>query len=611
MAHSLRPAIGSARWVGVVLASLLVFATVRAQPAGAPPDEGASADPRAGEGTEVDTGDPRASEGTEVDPDGNANDSGSASDSDGNPDRDADAGNQGPSNPGLEPTDSDLDLDSHSDPNADPGLDPTNSEDADADLDLDDTDPGDSDSEHASNGPRVRYFLERVVVRGNDRTRASTILDYVPLERGQVLDPEDETLQSIEWRLRGTGWFSHVELSIEPGARHGWVLLVVRVRERNTIVVSSLTLGVSEGLNRSEDDTTDLVPYIGGTLSENNLFGTGSQLALSVLGSTRAWGLRLDYLHPRLLSNGWALAAAPYFGKARQYFGHDPLLTGSCDPDVSGCEEELEARNAVVFYQFGGLVLGTARRLGSATRLSIDYVGEVYHLRARPDAASETRGRDVRPIDFALHDGVSYVSLLRAGLTFDRRDDPAMTSRGLYIRFNADFAHRVLGSDYDFLRLRLLFRAWQPFQHRQSVRFSASIGAIFGSAPFTYQFQASDLSDLIPGRVLGMQLDRRPPPNLLNNSIEVMRTEEFAARVDFQYEVGLYRSDKNLRGVNAYLNAGVYTLADPRDLRIGMEGYRRGSRFPIDLTLDLGVRFDTRVGVFQVGVSSIFGLVAL
>jgi hypothetical protein len=42
-----------------------------------------------------------------------------------------------------------------------------------------------------------------------------------------------------------------------------------------------------------------------------------------------------------------------------------------------------------------------------------------------------------------------------------------------------------------------------------------------------------------------------------------------------------------------------------------VNGYSGFSRFPVDLTLDVGFRFDTRVGVFQVGFSTVLGFIRL
>ncbi|MFT5353107.1 MAG: outer membrane protein insertion porin family [Polyangiales bacterium] len=456
---------------------------------------------------------------------------------------------------------------------------------------------------------RVRYFLEAIEVRGPDRrTRSRVIRSYIPLEAGDVVNPEDPMMEAIEWRLRGTGWFSQVRVHLERGQRRGWVVLVVDVVERNTIVVEQLTFGISEGLNGSLDLDVDRHFYVGATIAETNLLGTGARLALSGLGSQRARGLLLEYEDPRLFPGRTALRASFFYNNAREYFGNAPLVDITCPEDVPECEPN----NAVVFYKRGGLSIGTGRDLGSSTRLTLDWRGELIDVGSLPDAASENRGGIVQPIDFAIKPGSSFVSTLRMGLNYDHRDDPAMTTRGTHFRLNADLGTGAIGSDYDFLRLQASFRQWVPLGQGHSLRFGAVVGAIFGEAPFFYKFHVSDFSDFIPGRYLEMQLDRRPSVDVFNTSIAVMRQQQLAARIDVQYEAPLYaRGQGVLRTLRAYLNVGLFALGDRRDLRTGLPGYQGFSRFPVDLTLDLGLRFDLSFGVFQIGFSNILGFINL
>ncbi|MCB9613600.1 MAG: BamA/TamA family outer membrane protein [Sandaracinus sp.] len=459
---------------------------------------------------------------------------------------------------------------------------------------------------------RVRYFVEAVRIQGNTRTRSSVIRRYVPYERGAVLDPEDEELETLTWRLRGTGWFDEVSLRLEPGERRGWVVLVIRVVERNTIAVGGLTFGISEGVQATRDTSVDLLPYVGFTLTESNFLGSGSSLSASVLLSSRANGFRLEHEHPRLFKRDWSLRSAFFYHRARQYFGNDPLIdAGECDPDDADCLEEIAARNAVVFYQRGGVVLGTGHDLGASTRFFLDWQGEMVDLRSRPDAASERFGSMVRPIDFAIEDGLSFVSLVRFGLVYDRRDDPVVTTRGLHVRFTGELSHPVLGSDYDFVRTQLSVRGWVPLPWGHTLRLSLFAGGVIGQAPFFHQFHIADLTDLVPGRMLEMQLDRRRAPNFFGTAIAPMRVEEVAARVDVQYELPLYRSRKGLRALDLYVNGGLLLLADWRDLRVAVPGYEGAARLPVDLTFDIGLRMDTRVGTFQLGFSTLLGFLDL
>ena len=418
----------------------------------------------------------------------------------------------------------------------------------------------------------------------------------------------------------GTGWFSEVEVSLARGSRRGWVEIVIEVEERNTIVVTQLVAGISEGLRRSGDSSSDAVPYLGFTLAETNLAGTGARLGLSVLGSTRAQAFRLEYDNPTLLPRGWRLGALAFFNNGRHYFGDGDVFV-NCIDDETGlllpdCDEEFESKNIVVFYRRAGLALTTGHSLGPNSRLQLGYQVEMINPKGDIPTASIEYGvgdpAEVRPFVPNIEQELSWLSMIRAAIEYDKRDDPTMTTRGVYFRLDGELASSALGSSYEFLRVRTTFRAWAGLPWAgHSLRFSLFLGSVFGEAPFFYQFQIADLTDLVPSQVFEMQLDRRGAPNLLGTSIADMRVEELAGRFDIQYELPLYRGGRRLRRLNAYFNIGLLYLADPRALQLAVPGYSGAAKAPIDLTFDVGLRFDSRVGVFQIGFSNILGFLNL
>jgi hypothetical protein len=253
------------------------------------------------------------------------------------------------------------------------------------------------------------------------------------------------------------------------------------------------------------------------------------------------------------------------------------------------------------------LGVGTGHEISSRLRYSLDWLGEFIDVLSKPQAASTQRGSEVEAIDFRIADGTSMVSSLRFGLTYDDRDHPALTTRGDYVDFNARFGTRMLGSGYDFARFELTLRHWFPLPLRHVVSVGFFLGSVFGDAPFFYNFYAADLSDLLPSRVLELNLDRRRTLNLLGTSIVEMDMEDLAARLDVEYQLPLHRGQGFVRGVHAYLGAGVFLLARREDLRIAIPGYHGLARLPIDLTFDLGVQADTEIGLFKLGFSSLIG----
>ena len=261
-------------------------------------------------------------------------------------------------------------------------------------------------------------------------------------------------------------------------------------------------------------------------------------------------------------------------------------------------------------------MVGTGKDFTSKLRYSLDWIGDIVSVLRRPQAASEVVGNEIRPIDFAIQDGKSFVSSLRFALTFDKRDDPGITKEGVLFVGDVMLGTRALGSDYDFIKLDVWVRRWWRLPWKHTIRLGFFGGAAFGNTPVFYLFHISDLTDLIPSRFLEMQLDARPPPNLLGTSIENNYLGELAWRLDVGYDIPVFQRERErgLREVNLYTLIGLLSLADLREQRTGfggVSGYGGFSRFPLDLTFDVGFRFDTSVGVFQVGFSTLLGFIRL
>jgi hypothetical protein len=484
-------------------------------------------------------------------------------------------------------------------------------------------------------GFELKYLLQRVSVLGNKNTSAALIKQFVPIQTGSSLDPNDPEIEALRYRLLGTGWFDRVDLRLERGSSPGWVVLVIEVEERSTLVFQQLAAGMGwsvEGLRgRTGDDKAPRrrpEPYIGLGIAETNLLGTGRTLAAEMLAAPDQGGGALSFYIPSIRLTGWSLRLRGSLVKGREYFGDDDVrVSVGCGLDVSpvdksDCEESPDA--AVVEYWRSGLSIGTSRDVGAFTRLSLEWHGDFVKVPRGgvPVAASERRGRtndDLSrvPIDFSIEPGRSYVSMLSVGLLYDKRDSAILPTRGTSANFNGDLASGLIASDYSFMRVQASFNHWFPLSWGHTIRLGAFAGAVFGYAPFFYKFFVTDLTDLQPSRILGLNLDHRPAPNLLGGvhdkhggtAIAQMRQEELAGRIDVEYAWPLVRGRRKfVKGADAFALVGFYGLADPDDLRVSIPGYHGIARLPIDLTFDAGVRLDTQIGVFQIGIAKLFWL---
>jgi len=488
----------------------------------------------------------------------------------------------------------------------------------------------------------LKYLLERIEVEGNRGTKVKLIKKFVTLEVGEAFDVNDPEIEALRYRLLGTGWYDTVELKLKRGTRPGWVVLVIVVVERRTLVFQQLAAGVGwsvehTDLRRGGRATRTSEPYLGVSLADTNFLGTGKTVGGEVLISPDQQGFALSYNDPVVRSSNWGFHTLGTFVNGQEYFGgaggpKDTKVSVDCSSPSGRPVEQCVANSdaAVVDYWRTGLTLGTARDVGSFTRFTLDWHGDYVKVPAwgLPQAATQLRGRDLpdplirRAIDFAIEPENSYVSMVSLGFTYDKRDSAILPSRGTLASFMGDLASPLIGSSYEFVRLQTSVNQWISTRWGHTVRVGAYAGAVFGRAPFFYKFFVSDLTDLQPSRILGLNLDHRPAPNLFGvlsgckpfdvgcgTAVAQMRQEELAARIDAEYVWPLVRGRRKfVKNADAYFLLGVYVLADPRDLQLSIPGYSGLARLPIDLTVDLGVRLDTQVGVFQIGLAKLMWL---
>jgi outer membrane protein insertion porin family len=468
-----------------------------------------------------------------------------------------------------------------------------------------------------STAGRVIYFFEGVKIRGNTSTSDEVIKQFIPFEKGDPFDVNDPSVERIRWRLLGTGWFNDVRLSLEKGLKRGWIVLVIEVEERNTLIINRVVAGISQEVKqhmKNEKERYSLEPYAGIGVAETNLFGLGIETAISGVYSPSQGGADLLYSDPTRLGAGFNLDGHFFYVHGREFFGGYDSTTAvdkseSCDNSDTKeeCQQDREANAAVVRYDRFSFSLGTGHDITSTLRYSIGWQGEIVNVTSMPEAASMSRGSEPGFIDFHIEDGESFVSTLYFALIFDRRDDPPFPSRGQLIRLDARIGASWIGSSYDFSRFEGSFRHWQPLPWGHVLSIGLYLGAIYKDAPFFYRFYVADLCDLIPKRTLELNLDHRGPPNFFGTSIEVMRREELAGKIDLEYNMPLHRGGGGLRGLDAYARVGLYSLASWDDLRYAIRGYNGLSRIPIDFTFDVGVRADTSMGIFTFGFSTILG----
>ncbi len=429
------------------------------------------------------------------------------------------------------------------------------------------------------------------------------MLRYVTLRAGDVVDVNGAELELTRFRLLGTGFFRDVELSLQKGSHRGNVILVVDVVERNTLVIDKIWLGLGANVDAS-GFAGPLSAYGGAKATETNLAGTGIALGGAFAVAENQLGLRFRLVDPQTFRASWITEAEFVYNSARAFFGHRDVLVD--DPSTIGGQAATDY--AVAQYKRLGGRVGLGHDLGISSQIFFDYRLEKIDA-LLPPAASADCGSEVCPIDFMLLPGASILSTLGATFKYDTRDDPFLPTRGQQLVANVAASLTPFGSDYPYTKVVVRGSQWFPLPWGHVLHLEAFAGVVSGNAPLFERFYVGDLSDFLPDRALDLAFDRRPAPNFLNTDIVESLYGNYAAEVNLEYRVPLYRGTRSIYGVDLFGSFGIYGLADDADFMQHPRGYSGFAAVPVDLTFNAGLRIDTQAGGFVLGLANLVGLI--
>ena len=448
---------------------------------------------------------------------------------------------------------------------------------------------------------RLRYTLEAIEIHSDGRTGKRVILPHVHLRLGDLLDVADPELELARYRLLATGFFSDVRFSLRRGSRRGAAILVIDVAERNTVIVQNLWFGIAA----DEDAAGNAKPlgtFLGLEVAETNLVGTGIELGAGIGLASDQVALRAHVEDPAFAGTSWSGLFALNYAGARDFFGTKDVLYQPA-PGATATADFAE----VAYKRYGGTV-GSGTSLGLFSQVALSY--HLEHIDAVvPAGATQLRGDTRQPIDFAIQPGGSWLSTLRAALTYDTRDQPFLARRGWLASAAVTAGVVPLGSSYSYARVELSGQRWWQLPWKHVIHASAFFGGIAGSAPFFEKFYIGDFTDLLPDRVLDLTPDRRQPPNLLGTDIREVRFGDFAAKIDVEYRVPVFTGKRAIYGVDLFVSTGLWGVAGLPDITDPPSGYTGLQRVPVDLTYNLGIRLDTALGGATIAFSNLLGLI--
>lgn len=437
------------------------------------------------------------------------------------------------------------------------------------------------------------YRIERVEIRGNRQTNEGFIRRELLVAPGMQLSVDDHRFDLSRYRLLALGVFSQVQLRLERGTRRGMVVLVVEVVERGTVVLTDIFLGASEAT----------AAWGGLGVAERNLFGRGIGLeGAFVLGSDpdvergelqQSYWTRLSI--PRIWGKNLDLSASLLFLDGNEFFRR------------SGSSSSADPGNflSTLYRRIGGSI-GAAFDTGRHTHVQLDVRAEAVSSSIPFGAVRTLVDGRKRPIDFDILNGDSALTVVSFTLERDTRSDPFVPEYGSLLTFVGDVSTHVLGSGYSFVKLAGSYRKYFLLPWWSHVfSFGLFGGVLFGEAPFFEKFFIGDLNDLVPSRALGLNFSTLPSRDLLGTSIDEKRYEEIALRTSVEYVIPWFRGGRHFYSGDFFLNVGLIFLASKDDMTRRDRGL--GEAIPVDLSLDAGLRLDTRIGVFRLSIGNALG----
>ncbi len=281
------------------------------------------------------------------------------------------------------------------------------------------------------------YFVEKVQIRGNTKTRDKVIRRELRIRPGERFD--GKKIEQSKERLQNLNYFEEVTYDTEPtDAGANRKDLIFRVKEKRT-----------------------------GELS----FGGGVSSIDTFMGFAEISQRNFDILNwPRFTGAGQSLSIRGQVGTINQEY------------DVSFVEPYLFNKpiswgtNLFATAQDNQNTLFGERRMGASTTLSrlfkdVLRVGGGYTLE-RVELRDVASGSPVSVTEF---DGPDWLSRLRAFTTFDNRDNVFSPTKGRVINLGGDLIGSFLGGDQEYYILRSGYTEYLTFHKKHQIEFQARL----------------------------------------------------------------------------------------------------------------------------------------
>ncbi|MER9350174.1 outer membrane protein assembly factor BamA [Mesorhizobium sp. M0227] len=268
----------------------------------------------------------------------------------------------------------------------------------------------------------TKAYIERIEIRGNDRTRDYVIRREFDVSEGDAFN--QVLIQRAKKRLEALNYFEKVDISTVPGSQPDQVVLVVDVVEKSTGEFS-VGAGYSTG-----GDTAG--PSVEGSVTERNFLGRGQFIKLSAGGGKNSRDYSLSFTEPYFLGRRIA-AGFDIYKSTREY-------DNNYDSDTTGAT-----------IRFGLPITDSI-----TTQLAYNISQEKYEVDdgCGPTSPGDPDGPNCT-ISTAILNGIAESPWIKSsvslGLVYNTIDDMKNPHEGIYANTTVEVAG--LGGDAKFVKI--------------------------------------------------------------------------------------------------------------------------------------------------------------
>ncbi len=305
-------------------------------------------------------------------------------------------------------------------------------------------------------GPRV--YVERIVIKGNTRTREYVIRREFELGEGDAYNRV--LVDRAERRLNGLGFFKKVRIVNEPGSAPDRVVVVVDVEDQPTG-----SFGVSGGYSTQDGIIGEV------SISESNFLGRGQFVRASATIGQRTRGANLSFTEPYFLGYRMAGGLDLFWRESinSQYALYDTASIGATARVGIPLTEQFSMGLRYSIYQTDITIPNDSRRpyndcTDPITGVTPGTTGASAAVATSPGVAGNncmTNGEASLAVKQA--EGAWLTSAVGSTFSFSTLDNARNPTSGLYAELRTDVAGA--GGDAKWVRgtgdLRYYYPVWE------------------------------------------------------------------------------------------------------------------------------------------------------